>query len=106
VREQPKCVVSVSLPDLDLLTEGTVARVTDELTLARRAERWAAALAPEVLAPVTAFGIATAKPSRAGASPEGLGTRRGSRSEQVEATIRSEGVFRVAKVAVCFVADL
>ena len=48
VREQPKCVVSVSLPDLDLLTM----------------------------------------------------------REQVEATIRSEGVFRVAKVAVCFVADL
>ena len=38
----PRCVVSVSLPGLDLVLEGTAARVTDEETLIRLAERYAA----------------------------------------------------------------
>ncbi len=38
----PNCVVSVSLPGLDLVVEGTVAKVTDDATLQRLAERYAA----------------------------------------------------------------
>jgi hypothetical protein len=82
----PNCAVSVSLPGLDLVIEGTVARVTDETTVARIAELYAAhgwpatadsgALtapysAPSagpppwdvyVITPVAAFGVATAEP--------------------------------------------
>src|SRR4051812_5235086 len=82
----PNCAVSISLPGLDLVLEGQVARVTDEATVARIAELYAAhgwpatadngALtapysAPSagpppwdvyVITPVTAFGVATAEP--------------------------------------------
>ena len=84
--ENPNCVVSMSFPDLDLAIEGTATRVTDEATLARLAELYAlqgwpatvsdgAITAPYsapsagpppwdlyVVAPVTAFGVATAEP--------------------------------------------
>jgi len=82
----PSCVISLSLPDIDLVLEGTAARVTDEATLERVAARareggWPAsvkdgALTAEYSAPsagpppwylyeVTprvAFGVATAEP--------------------------------------------
>jgi general stress protein 26 len=82
----PHCAVALSLPDLDLVVEGTAARVTDEATLARLAERYAAQGWPAtvsdgaitapysapsagpppwdlyVVTPVTAFGVATAEP--------------------------------------------
>ena len=82
----PACVFSVTLPNLDLVLEGTAARVTDEATLQRLAERYAAqgwparasdgAITAEysapsagpppwylyVLRPTTAFGVATAEP--------------------------------------------
>jgi hypothetical protein len=82
----PQCAVSVSLPGLDLVIEGTVARVTDEATLGRLAERYAAQGWPATvkdgaltapysapsagpppwdvyaITPVTAFGVATAEP--------------------------------------------
>jgi pyridoxine/pyridoxamine 5'-phosphate oxidase len=82
----PACVFSVTLPDLDLVIEGTAARVTDEAALQHLAERYAAqgwparasdgALTAEysapsagpppwymyVLKPTTAFGVATAEP--------------------------------------------
>jgi len=82
----PACVFSVTLPDLDLVMEGTAARVTDEATLQRLAQAYAAqgwparasdgALTAEysapsagpppwflyVLTPTTAFGVATAEP--------------------------------------------
>lgn len=82
----PNCAVSVSLPGLDLVIEGTVARVTDEATLVRLAERYAAQGWPATVAdgaltapysapsagpppwdlyaitPVTAFGVASAEP--------------------------------------------
>jgi general stress protein 26 len=82
----PKCVISVSLPDLDLVVEGTAIRVTDGATLQRLAERYAAqgwpASASEgaitapysapsagpspwylfAVTPVAAFGVATAEP--------------------------------------------
>jgi hypothetical protein len=89
LRDNPNCVVSVSLPGLDLVIEGTVARVTDEATLARLAERYAAQGWPATVAdgaltapysapsagpppwhlyaltPMTAFGVATAEPNGA-----------------------------------------
>jgi hypothetical protein len=82
----PQCAVSVSLPDLDLVIEGTAIKVTDEATLKRLAERYAAQGWPVTVtqcaltapysapsagpapwnlyevAPVTAFGVATAEP--------------------------------------------
>ena len=82
----PNCAVSVSLPGLDLVIEGTAARVTDEATLVRLAERYAAQGWPATvddgaltapysapsagpppwdlyaITPVTAFGVATAEP--------------------------------------------
>jgi pyridoxine/pyridoxamine 5'-phosphate oxidase len=82
----PACVFSVSLPNLDLVIEGTAARVTDDATLQHLAQRYAAqgwparvsdgALTAEysapsagpppwylyVLKPTTAFGVATAEP--------------------------------------------
>jgi len=84
--ENPRCAVSMSLPDLDLVIEGTAAKVTDAATLARLAERYAAqgwpaavsdgAITAPYSAPsagpppwdlyvvtlVTAFGVATAEP--------------------------------------------
>ena len=85
----PNCSVSIALPDLDLVIEGTATRVTDEATLARIAARDAAAGWPAtvsdgaltapysapsagpppwdlyVVTPVTAFGVATAEPNGA-----------------------------------------
>lgn len=40
--ENPYCVVSVTLPNLDLVVEGRVIQVTDAVTLQRIAERYAA----------------------------------------------------------------
>lgn len=40
--ENPNCVISVSLGDLDLVVEGTAVRVTDEPTLQRLADLYAA----------------------------------------------------------------
>jgi hypothetical protein len=86
LRENARCAVSVSLPGLDLVIEGTARRVTDTPTLTRLAERyaaqgWPASVAGEsftapysapsagpppwdlhVLTPVTAFGVAGAEP--------------------------------------------
>lgn len=82
----PTCAVSLTLPDLDLVVEGTAATVTDAATLARLAARYAAQGWPAtvsdgaltapysapsagpppwhlyVVTPVTAFGVATAEP--------------------------------------------
>jgi general stress protein 26 len=82
----PNCTISVTLPTLDLVVEGTTSRVTDQATLQRIAERYAAQGWPAsasddaltaaysapsagpppwnlyVLTPVTAFGVATAEP--------------------------------------------
>ena len=87
--QNPACVFSVALPNLDLVIEGTAARVTDEDTLQRLAQRYAAqgwparasdgALTAEysapsagpppwilyVFTPTTAFGVATAAPNGA-----------------------------------------
>lgn len=84
--ENPSCVVSVTLQDLDLVVEGTADQVTDGATLQRIAERyvalgWPASVgdgaitapysAPSagpppwrlyVVTPTTAFGVATAEP--------------------------------------------
>jgi len=38
--EQPECVISVKLPDLDLVVEGTARKVTDQPTVQRLAERY------------------------------------------------------------------
>jgi pyridoxine/pyridoxamine 5'-phosphate oxidase len=82
----PNCVLSIALPDLDLVVEGRASKVTDQATLERLAQRYAAqgwparatdgALTAEFSAPsagpppwelfvvtaVVAFGVATAKP--------------------------------------------
>jgi pyridoxine/pyridoxamine 5'-phosphate oxidase len=82
----PNCTLSMSLPGLDLVVEGRAVKVTDQATIERLAERYAAqgwpakatdgALTAEfsapsagpppwylyVLTPVTAFGVASAKP--------------------------------------------
>jgi pyridoxine/pyridoxamine 5'-phosphate oxidase len=87
--QNPRCVVSISLMDIDVVIEGMAARVTDDATLERLAERYAAqgwpakvsegAFTAEYSAPsagpppwylyaVTAskaFGVATAEPSGA-----------------------------------------
>jgi hypothetical protein len=84
--ENPNCVFSLSLPDIDLVVEGTAARVTDEATLQRLAkvyndQGWPASVkdgaltaeysAPSagpppwylyVVTPTVAFGVATAEP--------------------------------------------
>ncbi len=85
--DNPHCVVSVALPDLDLVVEGTATRVTDGATVQRLAERYAAQGWPAsvgegatltapysapsagpppwhlyAITPVTAFGVATAEP--------------------------------------------
>jgi hypothetical protein len=82
----PQCAISVALPGLDLIVNGTAARVTDEATLQRlarlyAAQGWPASVkdgaftaefsAPSagpppwalyVMTPSTAFGVATAEP--------------------------------------------
>jgi pyridoxine/pyridoxamine 5'-phosphate oxidase len=82
----PSCAVSVSLTGIDLVVEGTAARVTDEATVKRIAERYAAQgwparatggaitadySAPSAgpppwdvyeVTPATAFGVASAEP--------------------------------------------
>jgi hypothetical protein len=84
--ERADCVISVGLPDLDLVVEGTASKVTDVPTLERLAERydaqgWPATVedgaftapysAPSAgpppwdlyeITPKTAFGVATAEP--------------------------------------------
>jgi hypothetical protein len=84
--QNPSCVISIALADLDLVVEGTAAKVTDEATLERlaeafRAQGWPAtvkdgALSAEYSAPSagpppwylyemtpkTAFGVATKEP--------------------------------------------
>jgi len=84
--ENPNCAISVALGDIDLVVEGRAAKVTDAATLQRIAERFGAqgwparatddAITAEYSAPsagpppwdlyemtpVTAFGVATAKP--------------------------------------------
>ncbi|MDP9264667.1 MAG: pyridoxamine 5'-phosphate oxidase family protein [Chloroflexota bacterium] len=87
--ENANCVISVALSGLDLVVEGTAARVIDEATLQRIAERyeqqgWPASVsdgainaeysAPSAgpppwdlyaVTPTTAFGVATAEPGGA-----------------------------------------
>jgi pyridoxine/pyridoxamine 5'-phosphate oxidase len=82
----PNCTMSMSLPGLDLVVEGRATKVTDQPTIERLAQRYAAqgwpakatdgALTAEYSAPsagpapwylyvlkvVTAFGVASAKP--------------------------------------------
>ena len=82
----PSCAISVSLPGIDLVVEGTAARVTDDATLHRLADRYKAQgweptvkdgaftaefSAPSagpppwdlyVVTPTTAFGVASAEP--------------------------------------------
>lgn len=84
--ENPNCAVSVALPTIDLVVEGTAAQVTDHATLQRIAERYAAQGWPAsasddaitaaysapsagpapwnlyVITPIVAFGVATAEP--------------------------------------------
>jgi hypothetical protein len=84
--ENPNCAISVSLPDIDLVVEGTAAKVTDEPTLLRLAkvydeQGWPARAedgaltapfsAPSagpppwdlwVITPTVAFGVASAEP--------------------------------------------
>ena len=84
--ERADCVISVKLPDLDLIVEGTASKVTDGPTLQRLAERYAAQGWPTTVeggsltapysapsagpppwdlyefTPRTAFGVATAEP--------------------------------------------
>jgi general stress protein 26 len=84
--ERADCAISVNLPDLDLVVEGTAARVTDRPTLERLAERYAAQGWPATVegdaftapysapsagpppwdlyefTPRTAFGVASAEP--------------------------------------------
>jgi nitroimidazol reductase NimA-like FMN-containing flavoprotein (pyridoxamine 5'-phosphate oxidase superfamily) len=40
--ENPNCVIALSLPDIDVVLEGTAAMVRDESTLSRLAERYRA----------------------------------------------------------------
>ena len=84
--ERAECAISVNLPDLDLVVEGTATKVTDGPTLQRLAERydaqgWPATVKDGALTapfsapsagpppwdlheftPRTAFGVATAEP--------------------------------------------
>jgi nitroimidazol reductase NimA-like FMN-containing flavoprotein (pyridoxamine 5'-phosphate oxidase superfamily) len=84
--DNPSCAISVSLSDLDLVVEGTAARVTDQSTLERLVKRyneqgWPAEVkdgaftadfsAPSAgpppwylyeITPTVAFGVATAEP--------------------------------------------
>jgi uncharacterized pyridoxamine 5'-phosphate oxidase family protein len=87
--QNPRCVISTSLKDIDLVMEGSAAKVTDEPTLRRLVKRyvdqgWPARVsdgaftaeysAPSagpppwdlyVFTPTTAFGVATAEPNGA-----------------------------------------
>lgn len=87
--KNPSCVISVALPNLDLVIEGTATQVIDRATLQRVAERYAAQGWPAsvgdgaitapysapsagpapwhlyAVSPVTAFGVATAEPNGA-----------------------------------------
>jgi hypothetical protein len=82
----PNCAISMCLPGLDLVVEGAAMRVTDEATVARIAERyaadgWPASASGDVITapysapsagpppwnlyavrPATAYGVATAEP--------------------------------------------
>jgi hypothetical protein len=82
----PRCVISLSLPDIDLVVEGTAVRVTDDATLQRLVARYneqgwpasvqdgaftAAYSAPSAgpppwylyeVTPTIAFGVATGEP--------------------------------------------
>jgi len=98
IAKLPRCVVSISLKDLDVVIEGTARIVRDEATLKRLAKLYAAQGWPAtvkggaftyeysapsagpppwhlyVLTPATAFGVATAEPHgatrwRFGATP-------------------------------------
>lgn len=84
--ERADCVISATLPDLDLVVEGTARKVTDRPTLERLAERYAAQGWPATVdgeaftapysapsagpppwdlyefTPTTAFGVAAAEP--------------------------------------------
>jgi hypothetical protein len=86
VARDARCAISLSLPDLDLVVEGTARRVTDEKTLKRLARRYVAQGWPArtvdgaftapysapsagrppwylyVLTPESAFAVTTAKP--------------------------------------------
>lgn len=86
VAENPNCAISVALPTLDLVIEGVAAQVTDQATLQRIAERYAAQGWPAsatdsaitaaysapsagpspwnlyVVTPITVCGVATAEP--------------------------------------------
>ena len=86
IAKNPRCAVSISLKDLDVVIEGAARKVRDEATLKRLAKRYAAQGWPAivkdraftyeysapsagpppwdlyVIAPVTAFGVATAEP--------------------------------------------
>jgi len=83
---EPRCALSVTLGDMDLVVEGTASKVTDEATVAELAERYAAQGWPAhaegsvitaeysapsagpapwdlyALVPETAYGVATAEP--------------------------------------------
>lgn len=87
--QSPECVISMSLPDIDLVVEGTAARVTNKAMLQRLAEVYTAQgwpvsvsggafiaefSAPSAgpppwdlyaVTPATAFGVATAEPNGA-----------------------------------------
>jgi len=87
--ENPNCVISVGLPGLDLVVEGTAAQVTDDATLQRLADRYkeqgweptvkdgaftadfsAPSAGPPpwdvyIVTPKVAFGVATADPQGA-----------------------------------------
>ena len=87
--ENPNCVISVQLPGIDLVVEGTAERVTDDATLERLADRYNAQgwptevkdgaftapySAPSAgpppwylyeITPTTAFGVGTAEPNGA-----------------------------------------
>ena len=84
--EQPRCLMAVALPDIDLVVEGVAAKVSDPATLDRLARRYAsegwpaeardgaitaAYSAPSAgpppwdlyeITPVSAIGVATAEP--------------------------------------------
>jgi hypothetical protein len=84
--ENPNCVMALALPDIDLVVEGTAARVTDEATLERlagvlRDQGWPASVkdgaltaeysAPSAgpppwylyeMTPTVAFGVTTSEP--------------------------------------------
>ena len=86
IAANPRCVVSISLKDLDVVIEGTARKVTDDATLKRLAKLYAAQGWPATvkdgaftheysapsagpppwylytITPVTAFGVATAEP--------------------------------------------